>query len=104
MSTFVPFPEDRGVEPLKEVLSRVMLQRGWGKVSAHARLEAAWKTVVGSPWDGLSQVVAFKRGMLEIRVTDALTHQHLVMMQSKLMNDMQKQLGTSIQSIRMRVG
>lgn len=104
MSTFVPFPEERGVEPLKEVLSRVMIARGWGKVSAQARLEAAWKTAVGPDWAGITQALALKRGVLEVRVNDALTHQHLVMIKAQLVKALQDQLGPQLKDVKMRVG
>lgn len=104
MSTFVPFPEDRGVEPLKEVLSRVMIARGWGKVSAQARLEGAWKAAVGPDWDGLSRALALKRGVLEVGVRDAMTHQHLIMIKSQLLRSIQERLGPQVKEIRMRVG
>lgn len=104
MSTFVPFPEERGVEPLKEVLSRVMIARGWGKVSAQARIEAAWKSAVGPDWEGITQALALKKGVLEVSVKDALTHQHLVMIKSQLLKSLQETLGSSLKNIRMRVG
>ncbi|MFT3882851.1 MAG: DUF721 domain-containing protein [Gemmatales bacterium] len=104
MSTFVPFPEERGVEPLKEVLSRVMIARGWGKVSAQARLEAAWKAAVGPDWATITQALALKRGVLEVRVNDALTHQHLIMIKSQLVKSLQERLGPQLKDIKMRVG
>lgn len=104
MSTFVPFPEERGVEPLKEVLSRVMIARGWGKVSAQARLEAAWKAAVGPDWVGITQALALKRGVLEVRVNDALTHQHLIMIKSQIVKSLQEKLGPQLKDIKMRVG
>ena len=104
MSTFVPFPEERGVEPLKEVLSRVMVARGWGKISAQARLEATWHAVVGPDWKDYTQALAIKRGVLEVRVSDAVIHQHLVMSKAQLLKGMQDKLGVQVREIRMRVG
>ena len=104
MSTFVPFPEERGVEPLKEVLSRVMIARGWGKVSAQARLEAAWKAAVGPDWAGVTQALILKKGVLEVRVNDALTHQHLIMIKASILKNLQERLGVQMKDIKMRVG
>ncbi len=104
MSTFVPFPEERGVEPMKEVLSRLMIARGWGNVSAQARLEGAWKAAAGPDWEGLSQVLALRRGVLEVSVRDAMTHQHLVMMKAQLLKSVQARLGPQVKDIKMRVG
>lgn len=104
MSTFVPTPQERGVEPLKEVLSRLMVARGWGKVSAQARLEAAWHTVVGVQWKSLTQALALKRGILEVRVADSLTHQQLIMNKAQLLKGIQEQLGSQVKDIKMRVG
>lgn len=104
MSTFVPFPEDRGAEPLKEVLSRLMIARGWGKVSAQARLEAAWKSAVGPDWETVTQAQALKRGVFEVRVNDALTHQHLIMIKAQLLKSLQERLGLQVKDIKMRVG
>jgi predicted nucleic acid-binding Zn ribbon protein len=104
MSTFVPFPEERGVEPLKEVLSRVMIARGWGKVSAQARLEAAWKETVGPQWEAHTQALAIKRGILEVRVADAVVHQQLIMSKATLLQSMQLKLNQPIKDLKMRVG
>lgn len=104
MSTFVPTPEERGVEPLKEVLSRLMFARGWGKMSTQARLESAWKAAVGPDWESVTQALALKRGILEVRVNDALTHQHLIMRKASVLKSLQERLGTQVKDIKMRVG
>ena len=104
MSTFVPFPEERGVEPLKEVLSRVMMARGWGKVSAQAKLEGAWKAVVGPAFETFTQALAIKRGILEVRVADAMVHQQLIMSKAQFLKGIQERLGPQIKDIKMRVG
>ena len=104
MSTFVPFPEEKGVEPLKEVLARLVVARGWGKISAQARLEALWHEVVGPEWKGHTQALAVKRGVLEVHVRDAVVHQHLVMRKEALRAAMAERLGVAIKSVRMRVG
>jgi predicted nucleic acid-binding Zn ribbon protein len=104
MSTFVPFPEEKGVEPLKEVLSRVMFARGWGKVSSQARLEALWKEAVGPEMQAFTQALTIKRGVLEVHVRDAVVHQQLVMRKQELLAAMQERLGPQIKSLRMRVG
>ncbi|MFO0812799.1 MAG: DUF721 domain-containing protein [Gemmatales bacterium] len=104
MSTFVPFPEERGIEPLKEVLSRVMIARGWGKVSAQARLEGAWHDVVGPDWKPFTQALAIKRGVLEVHVRDAAMHQQLVMSKGRLLKAIQEKLGPQVKEIRIRVG
>jgi predicted nucleic acid-binding Zn ribbon protein len=104
MSTFVPFPEEKGVEPLKEVLSRVMFSRGWGKVSSQARLESIWKEVVGPGLQSFTQAQAIKRGVLEVQVQDAMVHQQLVMRKAELLAAMQDRLGPQIKNLRMRVG
>ncbi|HMP17276.1 MAG TPA: DUF721 domain-containing protein [Gemmatales bacterium] len=104
MSTFVPYPEEKGVEPLKEVLSRLMTARGWGRVSAQAQLEADWREVVGPAFAPLTQPMAIRRGVLEVRVADAMVHQQLIMMKAHLLQGMQKRSKVPLHEIKMRVG
>lgn len=81
-----------------------MIARGWGKVSAQARLENAWKAAVGPDWETVSRALALKRGVLEVSVRDAVTHQHLIMLKTQLLKSVQKILGPQVKDIKMRVG
>jgi hypothetical protein len=103
MGTFVPFPEERGPEKLREVLSRLFTSRRYGQVSAQAKLENAWAEAAGPQWRAVSRAVALKRGVLEVHVLDATTHQQLVMEKDTLLERLGTLLGQSVRDVRFRV-
>jgi predicted nucleic acid-binding Zn ribbon protein len=103
MSTFVPFPKDRGPEQIKDVIGRLFFSRGWGRTSEQARLEAAWAKAVGPQWAQHSKPLGLKRGVLEVRLTNAMVHQHLIMVKVNLLNALRQQLGSSVIDIRFKV-
>lgn len=103
MGTFVPFPEKRGPESLREVLSRLYTSRRIGQISAQARLESAWAEAAGESWRQVSRAVAIKRGVLEVHVRDAVTHQQLVMEKGRLVAALRTALGQTINEIRFKV-
>ena len=103
MTTFVPDPQNRGPESLREVLSRLFTSRRIGQVSSQAKLEAAWAEAVGPAWRQASRAVVIKRGVLEVHVRDAVTHQQLVMDKDRLVTALKKSLGISLTDIRFKV-
>jgi hypothetical protein len=103
MNTFVPFPKDRGPESLREVLSRLFTSKRIGQVSAQARLENAWGEAAGLELRQASRAVILKRGILEVHVRDAVTHQQLVMQKDQLVEQLKAKLGSPVSDIRFRV-
>jgi predicted nucleic acid-binding Zn ribbon protein len=103
MNTFVPFPQDRGPEQIKDVIGRLFFSRGWGRTSEQARLESAWGKAVGAQWVRHSKPLGLKRGVLEVRLADAMVHQHLIMLKANLLTALQQELGPTVIDIRFRV-
>src|SRR5262245_13011692 len=103
MNTFKPFPKDRGPEPIKDVIGRLFFSRGWGRTSEQARLESAWAKAVGAEWARHSKALGLKRGVLEVRLADAMVHQHLIMLKTNLLTALRQQLGPALVDIRFRV-
>ena len=66
-----------GPENLSDVLGRLFVARGWGRVSERTRLEAAWAEVAGPELIAHTRVGSIKRGTLEIEVRNAVLQQEL---------------------------
>ncbi len=66
-----------GPENLSDVLGRLFVARGWGRVSERTRLETAWGETIPPEWAGQTRVGAIRRGVLEIEVRSAVLQQEL---------------------------
>src|SRR2546421_5640986 len=97
--------EQRGPEPLREILSRLFAARGWGRKQERLRLEQAWAAAAGD-LAGQTRVGALRRGVLEVEVASAvmlaeLTHFH----KRRLLAELRKQLpGVTLADLRFRAG
>lgn len=74
--------KDDGPENLAEVLSRLFLARGWGRVTQRQRLETIWLEVIGEKSEE-TRLGGMKRGVLEIEVRGAVLLQELAQFQKK---------------------
>lgn len=66
-----------GPENLSDVLGRLFVARGWGRVSERTRLEAAWAEVAGPELIAQTRVGGLRRSVLEIEVRSAVLQQEL---------------------------
>jgi predicted nucleic acid-binding Zn ribbon protein len=96
---------ERGPESLAEILSRLFLQRGWGRRQEQARIEEAWGRVAGPELAKKTRVSAFRRGVLEIEVNHATLLQELVgFHRRRLLRDLQTALtGVHLKDLRFRL-
>lgn len=99
-------PQDRrGPEPLKEILGRLLVDRGWGARQSRWRLESAWRDVAGPELSDKTVVGRVARGVLEIYVQDAVTRHQLSFLKDKLLADLVLRPGTeAIRDLKFRLG
>ena len=66
-----------GPENLSEVLGRMFISRGWGRVSERTQLENAWREAASAEFASVTRVAGLRRGILEIEVKNAVVIQEL---------------------------
>ena len=95
-----------GPENLSDVLGRLFVARGWGRVSERTRLETAWGETIGPELAGQTRVGSIRRGVLEIEVRSAVLQQELTQYHKrKLLADLRVKLtGVSITDLKFRSG
>ncbi len=74
---------------LTDILSGLVSQFGIGRKREENELEDAWKEVVGELAENTS-VGSIRRGVLEIRVTDAIFAQELLFRKEELLHSLQE--------------
>ncbi len=96
--------DSEGPERLAEILSRLMIERGWGQQQQRSQLEQAWRAAVGDRDGGVSRLGACRRGVLEVLVPDASWHQVLSFERAGLLKALSEQLGHQrIRELRFRL-
>ena len=95
-----------GPENLSDVLGRLFVARGWGRVSERTRLETAWAEVAGPELIPHTRVGGMKRSMLEIEVKSAVLQQELTQYHKRrILADLRAKLpGVTIADIKFRSG
>ncbi len=98
--------DNRGPEPIGEVLSRLFTSRGWGRRQDRLQLEQAWNEVAGEDFAPHTELGSFRRGVLEITVGNAVLLQELSSFHKRrLLEAMRGQLPSlSIHDLRFRAG
>ena len=97
---------DRGPEPIGEILSRLFTARGWGRRQERLRLEEAWAAAVGPEFAPQTRVAGLRRGILEVIVGNAVLLQELAHYRKRpLLEQLRRRLpGTSVTDLRFRAG
>ncbi|MBI1830066.1 MAG: DUF721 domain-containing protein [Planctomycetes bacterium] len=93
-------------EPIKEILARLFVSRGWGRRQARRHLEQAWSDAVGPEYDSHTRVLGLKRGVFEVEVDNAVLVQELKgYHKRRLLEALRARLpDQSIKELRFRVG
>lgn len=99
-------PQERqGPEMLREILGRLLVERGWGARQSRWRLESAWRDAAGPELADKTVVGAVRRGVLEIFVLDAVTRHQLTFAKDQLLADLRAQsAGAAIRDLKFRLG
>jgi predicted nucleic acid-binding Zn ribbon protein len=97
---------DKGPEALGEIVSRLFAARGWGRRQERLRLEDAWRAAVGPQGAAHTRVGAWRRGVLEVEVDNAVLMQELAHFQKRrLLEQLRARLpGTTLTDLRFRAG
>ncbi len=95
-----------GPESLAEILSRLFVERGWGRRQQQMRLEEAWREVAGPQIAQATRMASFRRGVMEIEVVSPpLLHELAGFHKRRLLRDLQASLkGVTVKDLRFRLG
>ena len=98
--------KEPGPEALKEVLARLFTARGWGRRQSRLQLEKAWATAIGAEEAQRTRVIGWRRGTLEVEVSDGILLQELAQFHKRrLLEKLRSSLpGVTITDLRFRAG
>ena len=85
-------PSDRGFAKLGDLLPQLLAKYGLQRRRDVDGINDAWKEAVGPPFDGVSRVVGFNRGTLEVAVPHSAFVQELSFRNTELLRAMQNAL------------
>jgi len=93
-------------EPIKEILSRLFIARGWGRRQERLHLERAWSAAVGDEYNTKTRVLGLKRGVFEVEVASGVLVQELMHYHKRrLLQALRASLpGQTIKELRFKVG
>jgi predicted nucleic acid-binding Zn ribbon protein len=95
----------RGPEPIGNILSELMAQRGYARVQSAGAYEAAWKEAAGPLIGRYSRVGSLRRGTLEVTVTNAALMQELGFQKAEILKTLSNLLpDQGIKNLRFRLG
>ena len=95
----------RGPQPIGQILSDLMAQRGFGRVRGAAALEEAWREAIGDAAAGYTRAGSLRRGRLEVTVANSMLVQELTFQKPALLAKLRERLpDETIRDIRFRVG
>lgn len=95
-----------GPEALSEVLGKLFVSRGWGRLAERAKLESAWAEAAGKDISAQSRVLSLRRGVLEIEVKSGVLLQELAQFHKrKLLQALRQQTATAtVADVKFRCG
>lgn len=101
-------PRDKkhqGPEALGEILGRLFAARGWGRRQGQLKMETTWADVIGPTEAAHTRIAAYRRGVLEIFVDNAVLWQELVHFRKRrLLEEMRGRLpDTPLRDLRFRM-
>src|SRR5262245_10208750 len=96
----------KGPEPLRDILGRLFIARGWGRQQERMQLEQAWNAAIGEPGAKQTRVGGLRRGVLEVLVGNATLLQELAHFHKRrLLEEMRRRLpGRAVLDLRFRAG
>ena len=69
--------QERGPEPIGDILARLFTARGWGRRQERLQLDQAWVEAVGPEFASRTRTESLRRGVLEVVVGNAVLLQIL---------------------------
>ena len=98
--------KEDGPETLREILSRLFTARGWGRRQGRLHLDKAWAAAVGAELAKNTRVCGYRRGILEVEVSNGVLLQELAQFQKRqLLEAVRSGLAdTTITDLRFKAG
>ena len=94
-----------GAQRLSNVLAELMARRGYGRIQGTQAYEAAWRQAAGSLAAEYTRVGQFRRGSLEILVTNSTLMQELTFQKAALVKKLAELLPEEgIRGLHFRAG
>jgi predicted nucleic acid-binding Zn ribbon protein len=95
----------KGPELLGEILSRLFTARGWGRRQGQLHLERAWTEAAGPALAQKTRVLALRRGVLEVEVSNSVLLQELAHFHKRrLLEELRRRLpATPVHDLRFRL-
>ncbi len=95
----------KGPENLSDVLGRLFVARGWGRLSERSRLDEAWAAAT-IEWPEQTRLLGLKRGVMEVEVRGGALLQELAQFHKRrLLGDLRKRLpGQTLTDLKFRAG
>lgn len=96
--------DNKGPENIADILGKLFTSRGWGRKNDRLRLESAWATAAGPDLLKDTQVLAVKRGVMEVAVRNAVLMSELAQFHKrKLLTKLRAALpGVTLTDIKFR--
>jgi predicted nucleic acid-binding Zn ribbon protein len=100
------YSDDRGPEPLKNILAHLFAARGWGRRQERLHVENAWAEAAGPDFAKHTRVNVLRRGILEVVVDNAVLLQELAHFHKRrLLDELRRRLPrTPLNDLRFRNG
>jgi len=90
---------------IKDILARLITERGYGRIEADQQLQEAWHAAVGLPLAHQSRPGKIRRGQLEILVSNSTIRQEFTFQKQRILKSLRQQMPEArIRDLRFRVG
>lgn len=95
----------RPAKKMGDVISQLLVKRGYANVQQANTLDALWNAAVGQRFASQTKACQVKRGVLEVMVSNSAVMQELVFVKAKLIKTLTTTAAEhQIKDIRFRVG
>jgi predicted nucleic acid-binding Zn ribbon protein len=95
----------RKPKKIGDVVAQVINTRGYGRIQAIEKLDAAWQAAAGEALARFSRPGQLKRGVFEITVGNSTIVQELTFQKQQILTALRRELpDTKIRDLRFRVG
>ena len=95
----------RQPKPIGKIMSKVMLQGGYGRQMAAGQLDAAWKIAAGEAFGKDTRAGKIRKGCLSITARNSIVKQELTYSKEEILQRIQAELPElDIRDLRVQIG